>query len=189
MIAEGGYSDHPADRGGETYRGISRNANPHWLGWPVIDSYKKSGFFDKTELERELKENDSLQKQVLVFYAQQHWHKLYETMDQQVCDELFDTSVNMGREMAVMIFQKALNALNRGQKDYPNSKVDGAFGPLTLAAYRSYIATSKYPTRDYNTCVKVLVKMMNYFQMDRYLDIITLDESQEEFMYGWSTRA
>ena len=36
---EGGYRliNVPGDRGGQTYAGISRNANPNWPGWALID--------------------------------------------------------------------------------------------------------------------------------------------------------
>lgn len=37
---EGNYSNHPNDRGGETYSGISRIYNPDWYGWIKIDEYK-----------------------------------------------------------------------------------------------------------------------------------------------------
>ncbi len=40
---EGGYANHPADKGGETYRGISRKANPNWEGWKYIDDVKRTG--------------------------------------------------------------------------------------------------------------------------------------------------
>lgn len=42
---EGGYlsaaqAAKQQDSGGETYMGISRNNNPDWPGWPIIDAYK-----------------------------------------------------------------------------------------------------------------------------------------------------
>lgn len=38
---EGGYSDHPSDRGGETYAGVTRKNFPTWAGWPLIDAEKR----------------------------------------------------------------------------------------------------------------------------------------------------
>ncbi len=38
---EGGYANDPADRGGETFRGISRVSHPDWPGWAEIDHYKR----------------------------------------------------------------------------------------------------------------------------------------------------
>lgn len=32
LIHEGGYSNDPIDLGGETYKGIARNAHPNWQG-------------------------------------------------------------------------------------------------------------------------------------------------------------
>lgn len=40
--AEGGYCFDPDDAGGETYKGISRKANPNWDGWISIDAIKKA---------------------------------------------------------------------------------------------------------------------------------------------------
>ena len=40
-VAEGGYVNDPDDKGGETYKGISRKANPNWAGWISIDQIKK----------------------------------------------------------------------------------------------------------------------------------------------------
>jgi lysozyme family protein len=37
MKYEGGYVNHPNDLGGETYKGIARNAHPNWEGWKFID--------------------------------------------------------------------------------------------------------------------------------------------------------
>ncbi len=39
---EGIYSNDPDDAGGETYKGISRKANPNWDGWISIDAIKKA---------------------------------------------------------------------------------------------------------------------------------------------------
>ncbi len=40
---EGGYANDPADRGGETFRGISRKNWPRWSGWDLIDQVKRKG--------------------------------------------------------------------------------------------------------------------------------------------------
>jgi lysozyme family protein len=37
---EGGYASVANDRGGETYRGISRLHNPTWSGWLTVDAIK-----------------------------------------------------------------------------------------------------------------------------------------------------
>ena len=36
-LFEGGYVNDPVDRGGETFRGISRKNHPGWSGWILVD--------------------------------------------------------------------------------------------------------------------------------------------------------
>jgi len=187
MIAEGGYVNDPKDRGGETYMGISRANFPHWLGWPVIDSYIKNDLSGEL-LNAALKDNHSLQLQVRSFYKDQFWHPMFDQLDQDVANEIFDTGVNQGKSLGVRYFQAALNILNRNQADYPNAPTDGSMGAITLACYHSLIATQKYPSRSYNKIVKALLKLMNYFQMTRYADIVERDEDQERFIFGWTER-
>ena len=38
---EGGYVNDKDDRGGETYRGVSRRYHPNWSGWKIVDEYKQ----------------------------------------------------------------------------------------------------------------------------------------------------
>src|SRR3712207_6059069 len=45
---EGWYSKHPADPGGETYRGIARRHHPSWPGWALIDEAKQRPGFPGT---------------------------------------------------------------------------------------------------------------------------------------------
>src|SRR3546814_19069946 len=53
--------------------------------------------------------------------------------------ELFDTGVNMGPPVAAGFLQRALNALNRGARDYADIAVDRRLGPRTLAALRGFL--------------------------------------------------
>lgn len=45
--AEGGYSNNPNDRGGETWRGIARKRHPMWIGWAIVDSIRPKSCFPK----------------------------------------------------------------------------------------------------------------------------------------------
>jgi len=186
MTAEGGYSNVAADRGGETYMGISRKNFPDWGGWAIIDNYK--GNVHQKSFSDMLSDNVQLQKMVRAFYKENFWHAQFDRLDQDVANEIFDTGVNQGLGTAIKYFQYSLNALNRNQKDYPNLSVDGGIGPLTLSNYDSLIATAKYPARSYNKVVKALLKLMNYFQMRRYMDLVQKDENQETFLFGWTER-
>ncbi len=58
-----------------------------------------------------------------------------------VAAELFDTGVNMGPAVAIAFLQRALTALNRNAKDYPDLTPDGRIGPATLGALNAFFAT------------------------------------------------
>lgn len=173
MKVEGGYANHPKDRGGETWKGIARNYHPNWPGWQIIDSFKnKPGF------ETNLYASNALQQQVLIFYKQVFWDKmrLDEVKNQEIAMEMFDTGVNCGQEVAVRFLQRSLNVTNRNQQDYSNIQVDGQMGPMTLKA------VNNHPR------IKQVFKLMNALQGNRYLEICEHNESQEIFMTSWLSR-
>jgi lysozyme family protein len=186
MINEGGYSNVATDRGGETYAGISRKNFPDWLGWMIIDHYK--GQINAKPLNDMLVDNVDLQNQVRAFYKERFWPVQFDQLDQDIANELFDTAVNQGLGTAIKYFQMALNFMNRNQKDYPNQVVDGGIGSITIACYNSLMSTKAYNGRSYNKLVKVMLKLLNFFQLNRYIDLMEKDESQEDFLFGWTER-
>ncbi|MEO5377645.1 MAG: hypothetical protein H7832_07690, partial [Magnetococcus sp. DMHC-6] len=129
---EGGYSNDPMDRGGETYIGISRVFNPHWSGWPIIDRWKSEGRFHQAQLSTD----PVLRVQTRLFYKQSYWDPLQgdRIKDESVAQELFDTAVNMGVHTAGVFLQESLNVLNRNKTLYPDMIVDGLVGHRTMAA-------------------------------------------------------
>ena len=122
-------SNVKGDPGKETYAGISRVYWKSWMGWPIIDRYKKDG---KVPL--------AIQKELLPhvrkFYKVNFWDRFQgdevALVSLPVAKELFDTSVNMGVTRAVEFFQTALNMLNQYGKTYPDIKVDGQLGSITI---------------------------------------------------------
>ncbi len=111
MAWEGGYVNHPNDPGGETYRGISRRAHPHWEGWQYIDSKKAVP--------------ESL---VASFYYINFWNKLRcEDMPYPIGEYLFDFGVNAGIDRAARLVQSLVGV-----------KVDGIVGEVTLSAIKRY---------------------------------------------------
>ena len=46
---EGYYSNHPSDKGGETYAGITRRYNPKWYGWKYVRSHKRNEIIPEAE--------------------------------------------------------------------------------------------------------------------------------------------
>lgn len=185
---EGGYSNDPTDRGGETYRGIARNRWPEWLGWQLIDVFTKK--YKGEALENVLMNNQGLQLAVEEFYHHEFFNKnkCYE-FSQELADELFDTGVNQGAETAAKYFQKALNKLNRNQKDFEDLEVDGDLGGFTLRAYYAYMNTARtVKGRTELQLNEWLLKLLNYYQIERYINISDRDLSQEIYVPGWLNR-
>jgi len=180
-LAEGGYSIHPSDRGGETYKGIARKFHPKWEGWIVIDMAKKMpGFPDS------LRANASMEKSVQEFYKDNYWEKvsgdfLYR---QDIANAVFDSAVNMGVAWAGRLLQRTLNILNNNGRYYPDIKVDGKIGPITVAAIKRYYLTS----RDDKEADRIFIFWYNAYRVARYIAIAEKDRSQEIFIRGWGNR-
>jgi lysozyme family protein len=90
---EGGYANVKGDRGGETYRGISRVHNPAWIGWKTIDRIKP------------LKHNQivkALEYDVKRFYWDKYFNRLGFNLlnSTEVALVLFDWAVNGGYTVA-----------------------------------------------------------------------------------------
>lgn len=130
MGSEGGYSNDPQDRGGETYMGISRNNHPGWPGWVIIDACLNSG--------HPLEYRETLGEMVMSFYREQFWEKsgchLVDKISPKVANELFDSAVNCGPKNGGKFLQSALNALNVNGSLFPDIEVDGKVGPGTVKA-------------------------------------------------------
>ena len=122
---EGGYANHPKDRGGETYAGITRKYHPSWIGWQYIDKQphpiKTNTKFPK------------LEGYVITFYTKEYWNRLHcNDLEQSLANQLFDYAVNSGKGRAVKDLQSILNNLGE------SLKVDGAIGPNTIAAIKRH---------------------------------------------------
>jgi lysozyme family protein len=160
---EGGFSDHPNDRGGPTNYGITQQ---------VARAY---GFLaDMRTLPRSAAVN---------IYKTRYWTGPKFDQVAAICpaigDEMFDTAVNMGPAAAGKFLQRALNVLNRGAVDYPDIGTDGQIGPLTLAALKAFMA-KRGPAGG-----EVLRKALDGLQCARYVEIAEDNPSQESFVYGW----
>lgn len=161
---EGGYVDHPADKGGPTCFGITEVvARGHGYAGPM----------------RQLPRADAV-----AIYRRLYWlrPKLDEIASRsgRLAEELFDTGVNMGPAVAVTFLQRALTALNRGGKDYPDLTPDGRIGPVTLAALDAFLAT-----RGTSSGETVLLRALEALQGERYLRLAERRPANEAFLYGW----
>lgn len=114
--AEGGYVNDPDDAGGETYKGVSRKANPYWVGWVILDDLKKH--HPKT-FESIAKKTPQLEKAVWDLYKKTYWDcfNLDNVPNQLVAEQLFDTNVNCGKLAAVTIAQRTVGVPVTGKWD------------------------------------------------------------------------
>lgn len=122
---EGGYANNPADTGGETWAGVSRNNFPTWTGWVIIDQIKRNYGKDARTINKHAFANTELKKSVSDFYKKNFWdvNKLDQFKDQQVANTVYDFGVNSGVGRAAKFLQEVLGVT-----------VDGKIGPNTLKA-------------------------------------------------------
>lgn len=173
---EGGISDHPDDRGGLTYRGISRAFHPAWPGWTFVDAVLHNDK-DFEDVENTL---DVFHK---AFFFTEFWQALHldrwPASLQSLANEMYDSAVNLGRYTAARWLQLAMNGLNRRGRRWPDIKVDGRVGPVTTRVLLQ-ACTQGYDHK--------LLKLLNAQQGVYYLTRTIEDESQEEFLSGWLER-
>ncbi len=161
---EGGYVNNPADRGGATKYGITEAVARE-------NGYK--GYMKDLPLE--------VAKSI---YRKNYWtlprFDQVNTLSSAVAEELLDTGVNCGTSFAKPLLQRALNLLNNnGKAGWPDLSVDGIYGPATLNALKTYLAKRGKEGE------KVLVRVLNIMQGQRYIEICERNKSQEQFFYGW----
>lgn len=156
---EGGWVDDPADRGGETYRGISRKHWPHWLGWEIIDAEKKL-----EEFPGRLVGNQDLAILVLEFYEKNFWEAIHgEELPEKMAVALFDFAVNSGPVTAIRIMQIVLRVF-----------VDGEVGAKTVKAAHD---------AGENAVVELLARRANFLH-----EIMVTDPSQTKWAMNWFRR-
>jgi lysozyme family protein len=86
----------------------------------------------------------------------------------------------MGPAVAVTFLQRALSALNRNGRDYPDLVPDGRIGPRTLAALDAFFAK-----RGREGGEIVLLRALEALQGERYLRLAERRPANEAFLYGW----
>ena len=160
---EGGYTNHPADKGGPTCFGITEAvARAHGYRGPMrLLSREEAG----------------------TIYRRLYW--LRPRFDEiakrspRLAAELFDTGANMGPAVAATFLQRALTALNRNGGDYPDLVPDGRIGDVTLRALDAFMKGrgSRGET--------VLLRALEALQGERYLRLAERRPANEAFLYGW----
>ncbi|WP_438288132.1 glycoside hydrolase family 108 protein [Edwardsiella tarda] len=160
---EGGYVDHPHDKGGPTKWGITEK---------VARAHGYTG--DMRNLTR---------AQALKIYESDYWSgprfDQVADLSARVAAELCDTGVNMGPSVPSKWLQRWLTAFNDGERLYPDISADGVIGPRTLSALRTYLDARGEEGE------QVLLRALNCSQGDRYLDLAEQRVQNESFLYGW----
>lgn len=157
---EGGFVDHPHDRGRATNFGITESVarSAGWAG-------------SMRALPRDF---------AIALYRRRYWCEpgfdAVAVIAPSIAAELFDTGVNMGTGVAAGFLQRSLNALNRQGRDWADVAVDRAVGAATLDALRRLVAVRGEP---------VLLKALNALQGARYIELAEGRQANESFLFGW----
>ena len=160
---EGGYVNHPADKGGPTCFGITE---------AVARAHGYAGAM------RAMPRSDAVAIYLRLYWLRPRFDEVARR-SARLAEELFDTGVNMGPAVSVTFLQRALTALNRNAKDYPDLTPDGRIGQATLAALDTFLAS-----RGANGEV-VLLRALEALQGERYLRLAERRPANEAFLYGW----
>ncbi|MFP5329682.1 MAG: glycoside hydrolase family 108 protein [Alphaproteobacteria bacterium] len=161
---EGGFVNHPNDRGGATKYGITE---------AVARAHGYSGAMRSLP-----------RAEAAAIYKRLYWHR--PRFDQvakrspAVAAELFDTGVNMGPAVAATFLQRALSALNRERSDYADLVPDGRIGPATLSALDRFFELRGKPGGE-----EVLLRALDALQGERYIRLAERRPANEAFLYGW----
>lgn len=160
---EGGYTNDPADSGGETNFGIT------------LATARAFGF------EGEMRD---MPREVAVWiYRKRYWDALsldpVALLAPDLAGKLFDCAVNCGPDNAGKWLQRSLNVLNQAGSQYADITADGRVGPLTVAAFRAF-----YTARG-SEGIRVLMRAVNSLQGAFYIGLAEAQPKDERFVYGW----
>jgi lysozyme family protein len=90
------------------------------------------------------------------------------------------TVENCGQGISGKFLQRALNVLNREERDYQDVREDGLVGPLTVQALRAFMQK-----READGGEVVLLRALNCLQGARYVEIASTRKKDETFTFGW----
>lgn len=183
---EGGYVNHPADRGGATKFGIS------------LRFLKAEGKIDLNRDGRadfDLDMDGDLDGQDIRMLTVEHARTLYRRCfwDRLGCygfarplgEMMFDQAVNGGTSAAIRLLQRAINFCQVPEGSttpLPGVAADGVMGPATRAGVDRVL---KHPAKG----MPALIVAYREMAKARYRAIAKADPSQKAFLNGWLARA
>ena len=128
---EGGYVNHPADKGGPTCFGVTEAvARAHGYAGPM----------------RNLPRAEAAAIYRRIYWLRPRFDEVARRSP-NLAAELFDTGVNMGPAVAATFVQRALTALNRNSGDYPDLVPDGRIAERTLGGPRRLLRGARQDRR------------------------------------------
>lgn len=155
---EGGFVDHPADRGGPTCYGITHKTLARYLGRAVTRE-------DVQTVSRELAAE--------IYRRAYYLEPRIDALPVNVRAFLFDCAVNHGPRRAVKFLQQVLNAAGFGQLG-----IDGLAGPMTR----------RQAKKAAETMGPWLLAALSEERRMFYRIIVERDPSQQVFLKGWMNR-
>jgi lysozyme family protein len=155
---EGGFVDHPADRGGPTKFGITQAALSRQLGRAATAAEVEGLSLDQA---RQIYRRD--------YYQGPRIDRLPERIQPFV----FDSAVNHGPGRAIAFVQQVCNLAGFGEL-----VVDGVCGPLTIRAAHD----AAWAMKDW-LLAALVEERRNFYQA-----IARADPSQAVFLEGWLNR-
>ena len=159
LAREGGYVDHPLDKGGPTNLGITENA---------LRVAQDKGLVDKRLTVRDL-----TRETVAPIYRSLYWEPVHaEGRGQDMALVLFDAAVNHGVRASIRMLQRGLNALGSSLAE------DGIWGRKTEADL--CLAEAYYPT---GAALAAIQKRSEYYD-----NIVKQSPAQKVFLNGWKNR-
>lgn len=160
---EGGYADHPDDKGGPTRWGITQ---------AVARAHGYAGSM------KDLPRSTALEILIADYWVGPRFDQV-ALLSPAIAAELCDTGVNMGPSVQSKWFQRWLNAYNQQGQLYPDLIADGQIGPRTISALKSFLAVRGKDGE------QVMLKSINCSQGQRYLELAEQRPANESFVYGW----
>lgn len=156
---EGGFVDHPNDKGGPTKYGITRTPLTHYLGRETTAEDIKS-----------ISKKDAFE----IYYRQYFQIPKIDELPAFMCEIMLDMSVNHGPKRAIKILQRTLLL------QQIDIKVDGIIGPKTRDAINQAL---NYVGKH------IFINCIVTHRVVFYERIVNNDETQRVFLAGWIKRA
>jgi lysozyme family protein len=165
---EGGWSNDPLDRGGETKFGVTQRTWDAWLRNPASFKY---GSLPKNVA-------DISRSMTIPLYKSLYWDacRCDELNDDDLASRIFDFAVNAGPGRAAKTLQQAYNKIK--PEEWQELKEDGVLGSVTIQAINR--CSGKYPA--------ALLASFNYSRARYYESVIQNSPSQRRFIRGWFQR-